>query len=201
MIRTMPTGSAKLFLAIERIDQANANDPNRVEEAGQSVPAELLYSRRMTHWLERLYPAADEPLQLAARAQHIRRWEIPRSSYPMNRIGYLKWRTTLYGFHADVAEQILRDVGYDDSVIARVRSLLKKERIKTDLDGQALEDVICLCFLENYFADFAPRHDEEKVIGILRKTWAKMSPVGHAAALALPMRDDAKRLVEKALSS
>lgn len=196
----MPTGSSKLFLALDRIDQANRLDPNTATDAGQSVPAELLYSRRMTHWLSRLYPNADEPLQIAARAQHIRRWVIPRSSYPMDRIGYLKWRTTLYAFHADAAEQILSEVGFDEPVIARVRSLLKKERIKTDPDAQALEDVICLCFLENYFADFAPRHDEEKVIGILRKTWGKMSPIGHAAALALPMQDAAKKLVEKALS-
>ncbi len=196
----MAPSDDRLREALDRIDQANSLDPNTVLVAGAPMPAELLYSRRMTEWLARLYPQAGEALQLAARAQHIRRWEIPRNRFPMDRIGYLKWRTTLYTFHADAAESILRQVGYDNATIARVRSLLKKERIKSDADAQALEDVICLCFLENYFADFAPRHEEEKVIGILRKTWAKMSPVGHAAALKLPMAEHASHLVKKALA-
>ncbi len=196
----MSTGQDRFQAAIEQIDLANASDPNLVSEGGKPVPAELLYGRRMTGWLDRLYPAASEALKLATRAQHIRRWEIPRSRYPMDRIGYLKWRTTLYSFHADVAAGILGDAGYDELTVARVRSLLKKERIKSDPDAQALEDTICLCFLENYFAEFAPRHEEEKVIAILRKTWGKMSDVGHQAALQVPMKPEAARLVQKALS-
>jgi len=196
----MSTGPDRFRTAIDLIDAANAADPTTVIDAGAPVPAELLYSRRMTAWLDRLYPHASEPLKLAARAQHIRRWEHPRSAYPMDRIGYLKWRTALYTFHADTTAALLRKAGYDDETVSRVRSLLKKERIKTDADAQALEDTICLCFLENYFADFAPRHDEDKVIGILRKTWGKMSEVGHAAALKLPMEPEAARLVEKALA-
>lgn len=192
---------SRFLKAIDLIDAANAEDPSREVLEGEEVPAALLYGRRMTEWLDRLYPNASEPLQLAARAQHIRRWEVPRNSYPDGRIGYLKWRTYLYGFHADVTEKILRQAGYDDATIGRVRTLLKKERIKTDPESQALEDVICLCFLENYFADFAPRHDEDKVVNILKKTWAKMSPTGHAAALNLTMPPAARRLVEKALSS
>lgn len=187
--------------AIDAIDAANAHDPDRVpDERGDLVPGELLYGRRMTRWLEALYPDAPEPLRLAARAQHVRRWDVPRDTYPADRIGYLKWRTRLYGHHADVAERILRDVGYDDATIARVRSLLKKERIKTDPDAQALEDVICLVFLENEFASFAAKHDEEKVVNIVRRTWAKMSPVGHAAALRLPMTAHVLRIVQKALT-
>ncbi len=181
---------------MERIDAANAADPNRVAD----IPAEVLYSQRMTAWLTKLYPHASEALQLAARAQHIRRWEVPRNSYPMDRAGYHRWRTGLYTFHADAAADILSEVGYDDATIQRVRSLLKKERLKADAETQALEDVICVVFLENYFADFAARHDEEKVIVILRRTWAKMSTVGRDAALKLPMSDAAAALVGKALS-
>ena len=183
--------------AIAKFDAANAQDPTLV--AG--VPAELLYSRRMTDWLNRLYPDADEVLQLAAHAQHVRRWTIPRSSYPMTRMGYHKWRTSLYSFHADTAAEILRQVGYDDAAIARVRSLLRKEKLNSDPQMQMLEDVACLVFLENYFADFAPRHDEEKVIVILRRTWKKMSEHAHAAALKLPLPPEARRLVERALVS
>jgi hypothetical protein len=118
----------------------------------------------------------------------------------MDRIGYLKWRTTLYKFHADEAATILREVGYDEPMTARVASLVRKERIKTDPDAQTLEDVICLVFLENYFADFAAGHEEEKVVGILRKTWRKMSGRGQALALTIPMPAEAARLVGRALT-
>ncbi len=193
----MPGESEQFQTAIEKFDAANAQDPTLVGGA----PAELVYARRMTDWLRRLYPDAAEALQLAARAQHIRRWMIPRSRYPMTRQGYHQWRTTLYSFHADEAAKILHEVGYDDATIDRVRSLLRKEKLKADPQTQALEDVICLVFLENYFADFALKHDEQKVIDILRRTWKKMSDRGRAAALELPLPAEARRLVEKALAS
>jgi hypothetical protein len=186
-------------LAMERIDSANATDPHLVSDGSSQVPAEVLYSQRMTAWLEKLYPQASEALHLAARAQHIRRWEVPRNSYPMDRAGYHRWRTGLYSFHADAAAKILSEVGYDEPTIQRVRSMLKKERLKADAETQALEDVICVVFLENYFADFAAKHDEEKLIVILRRTWAKMSAVGRDAALKLPMSPEAA-LVGKALA-
>ena len=105
------------------------------------------------------------------------------------------------GFVNGDAAEILRQVGYDDAAIARVRSLLRKEKLNSDPQMQRLEDVACLVFLENYFADFAPKHDEEKVIVILRRTWKKMSERGRAAALELPLTPEARRLVEKALTS
>lgn len=179
--------------AIARFDAANARDPS--EEA-------LAYSQRMTDWLGRIAPDASEAVQLAARCQHIRRWEIPRTDYPMDRQGYHQWRTTLGKFHAEVAGQILKEVGYDDAVIARVQSLLRKERLKADPETQLLEDVICLVFLEFYFADFAIQHDDAKVINILRRTWAKMSPRGHSAATELLPRlsANAQRLIKQALT-
>jgi hypothetical protein len=184
--------SSRFNAAIDQIDIANSEDPKNME---------VVYSDRMTEWLERLYPDASEPLRLAARAQHIRRWEIPRNSFPMDRIGYHRWRTKLYAFHADVAEKILREVGYDDVIIGRVRSLLRKERLKDDPEVQSLEDVACMVFLENYFADFAPKHEPEKVIGILRKTWSKMSPKARNTALALALPEEADELLHRALSS
>jgi hypothetical protein len=186
--------------AILRIDAANADDPLRIPDGdGVDAASEVVYSRRMSAWLDRLYPDASEALRLAARAQHIRRWEIPRDRYPMDRAGYYKWRTTLYRFHADTAAQLLRETGYDHATIDRVGSLLRKERLKADPQTQALEDTICLVFLEGYFTDFIARHDDQKVIGILRRTWAKMSPAGHAAALKLPLAGRAADLVARAL--
>src|SRR5579872_7411577 len=190
----MSPDTERFHTAIQQFDAANAEDPTLVD----GIPAELLYARRMTDWLNRLYPDAGEVLHLAARSQHIRRWEIPRSKFPMTRIGYHQWRTSLYSFHADTSAEILRQNNYDDATITRVRSLLKKQNLKTDPEMQMLEDVVCLVFLESYFADFAPKHEEEKVIGILRRTWKKMSPHAHAAALNLRLSDNARQLIEKA---
>src|SRR5882724_2080136 len=183
--------SKKFQRAIAAFDAANALDPE-----GEA----LLYAQRMSEWLGKLAPDGPEALKLAARSQHIRRWEIPRDSYPMDRVGYHRWRNELAAFHAKVAGEILREVGYDEATVGRVQSLLKKERLKEDPDAQLLEDVICLVFLEHYFPEFAAKHDEEEVIGILRKTWRKMSDRGHAAALKLPMDAQSRQLVEKALS-
>ena len=195
------TADTKRFeTAIARIDAANAEDPNSEEANGVTHPKELLYGQRMSAWLDRLSPGACEALKLAARAQHIRRWAIRRRDYPMTRTGYLKWRTTLYRFHAEAAAGILREVGYDDATVAAVGSLLRKERLKRDADAQCLEDVACLVFLEHHLADFAPQYDEQKVLAILRKTWKKMSPRGRAAARRFALPPAARALLDKALS-
>ena len=180
--------------AIALIDAANAQDPRG---------RELLYSQRMTQALEDFEPTASDALRLAARAQHIRRWEIPRESYEPDRVGYLKWRTQLYAFHADVTEAILRQAGYDDDTTSRVRDLLMKKGIKTDPQMQTLEDVICLVFLQHYLDEFLAEHghDQEKIVNILRRTWKKMSDRGRAAALELKLSEDARRLIAVALQS
>lgn len=196
----MVTDSARFAEAIARFDAANAQDPNKEIVDGVEYPKELLYAQRMSAWLERLAPTASEALQLAARCQHIRRWTIPRNEYPMDRAGYKQWRTTLAKFHAETAAEILKEVGYDEETIRRVQGFLRKERLKLDPETQLLEDVICLVFLENYFADFAQQHEQEKLVGVLRKTWRKMSPRGHQAALELTLPANARRLVERALA-
>jgi hypothetical protein len=186
----MTDDEARFRRAIERFDEANSRDPKGKE---------LLYAARMTQWLDKLEPNASDALRLAARCQHIRRWEIPRASFPMDRAGYLSWRKTLYDFHADVAGQILRGVGYDDATIARVQSLLRKEKLKLDPEMQTLEDVICLVFLENYFSDFARGKDEEKVLSIIRRTWMKMSPRGREAVRTLKLADADQTLILRAM--
>jgi len=196
----MQFDSPRFAQAIARIDAANAEDPNRESWQSEEYPKELLYSQRMSGWLERFAPDASEELHLAVRAQHIRRWAIPRSDYPEGKAGYKAWRSTLARFHAETAGQILADAGYDAETIRRVQGLIRKEQLKRDPEAQCLEDVVCLVFLENYFADFAQKHDEEKLIDILQKTWKKMSPEGHTAALGLALPAGAGELVAKALA-
>lgn len=191
---------SNLDAAFAAIDAANAADPRTVTVGGTSQPYELAYGRRMTAVLNSFAPASAPALQLAARAQHLERWAIPRSDYPMDRVGYLTWRNDQKARHAARAEEILVPLGYSAETIDRVKFLLQKKQLKKDAETQALEDVICLVFLQHYALEFAADHAEEKVVDILRKTWGKMSAKGQAAALALDLDPAVKNLVEKALA-
>jgi hypothetical protein len=184
--------------AIARFDAAHAEDPEK-DAAGQ--PKELVYARRMSQWLEKLAPGAPEALRLAVRCQHIRRWAIRRSDYPEGVAGYRKWRVDEAAAHAVVAREILEKAGYEEPAIQRVQALVRKEKLKQDAEAQLLEDVGCLVFLEHYFADFARKHDEAKLVEILRKTWRKMSPRGQQAALGLKLSAPLRAIVEKAVTS
>lgn len=192
---------SRLEEAFRRFDEANGEDPNMELADGNPVPKELIYGQRMSSRLSEFAPDAPEVVELAARAQHIRRWEVPRESYPEGRAGYLKWRTDLYKRHGDTAGEIMREVGYDDETIERVRTLLRKRGLKTDPDVQLLEDVICLVFLEHYFHDFAKKHEEEKLIPIVQKTWKKMTDRAHAAALQLDYAAEDLAVIQRALAS
>lgn len=196
----MTTNPERFRAAIEAFDAVNGEDPNVEVWQNRSFPKELLYARRMTQWLDHLAPNAPEVVRLAVRAQHICRWKVPRNDYPRNRQGYRRWRTDLGGFHAETAGRILGEVGYDDETIARVQSLLRKQRLKADPECQLLEDVACLVFLEFYFSDFTRQHDADKLINILRRTWQKMSERGRQAALGLELSNADRSLVEKAIA-
>jgi hypothetical protein len=197
----MPADSERFIEAMRRFDAANAEDPHFEVVDGVSYPRELLYAQRMTTWLERFAREASEALRLAARSQHIRRWMIPREDYPMDRRGYLQWRTTLGRFHAETVATILREVGYEEATIQRVQALLRKEGLRRDAEVQCLEDVICLVFLESYCADFARQLDAAKALGILRKTWSKMSPRGREMARVAGLRLDVQQLIDAALAA
>ena len=170
------------------IDAANSEDPNQETDVnGKAWPKELLYSHRMAEMLERYEPTADDVMKIAIRAQHIQRWKSPRSNYPMDRTGYLKWRTDLYKFHADTTGTLMAQAGYDEASIERAKKAVGKKAIKANADTQLLEDVVDLVFIEHYMLEFAgkhPEYDEAKWIDIIKKTWNKMSEQAHAFALA-----------------
>ncbi|MGY8910955.1 MAG: DUF4202 domain-containing protein [Flavobacteriales bacterium] len=186
--------------AIAIIDQKNAEDPNTYQVAGIEYSKELLYSQRMTRKLLQFEPNASKALQIAARAQHICRWKIQRNEYPMDRVGYLKWREELKKMHAKLTGEILEQVDFDEQFVDRVQKIILKKLIKKNEESQTLEDVICLVFLDYYFDEFAAKHTDEKIIDILKKTWVKMSDKGHEAALQLPFSDKSLALVKQAIS-
>lgn len=194
------TNDAMLIRAYECFDAANAEDPNAVTVDGTEQPKELVFAKRLTEAVMTLSPDASTPLQLAARCQHICRWKIPRSSEPMNRPGYLKWRAGLKKFHAELSGNILREVGYDDETIARVALLNQKKDLKTDPECQTIEDALCLVFLQYQFDKLIEHTEGEKMISIVQKTWKKMSEQGHTAALKLEYSESAQKVLEKALN-
>lgn len=189
-------GDARLARALAAIDGANAEDPQRIRVRGKERAKEQAHAELMSEWVEKLRPDASEALQLAARAHHVRRWEIPRASYPEGRRGYLEWRVALHDHHASVTAAILEREGYDAESIDRVRSILRKRGLGKDPEVQIFEDALCLVFLETQLADFSLRH-AEKLEGVARKTLRKMSDAGIAQALELPLSEGARALLSR----
>jgi hypothetical protein len=190
---------------IKAIDAANAVDPNRVKQDDQELAKESLYAMRMTDMLNRFNPQADELMHIAARGQHIERWRSPRSDFPMGKQGYYQWRTALYDFHAERVTALMKTAGYVPQECERVYAAVAKKNIKRNPDSQLIEDIASLVFIEHYMLDFAsskPDYDEQKWLGIIRKTWQKMSNEAHDFVLAgnISLPEPLKPLIIKALN-
>ena len=189
------------------INQANSEDPNKVTDSeNKEWPKELLYSHHMSDMLERFAPESDDEMKLAIQAQHIQRWQSPRSDYPMNRKGYHQWRTALYTFHADTVAALMEKAGYAKDDIERVKLAVSKKALKKNPDTQLVEDIAALVFIEHYMLEFAgkhPEYDEAKWIDIIRKTWRKMSKPAQQFALSgsIKLPEPLVPLIQKALSS
>jgi hypothetical protein len=184
--------------AFEAFDRYNAQDPNQEVMEGKSYPKEVLYGQRMTERLNQYAPDAPQHVQLAARCQHIGRWEIARKSFPMDRKGYLQWRTAEKLHQSSIAESILHELRFDLPTIEKVKNLLMKKELSTNADTQLLEDVICLVFIEHYLEEFASQHEDEKVVDILFKTMRKMTPRGLTEAGKIDVSDKLKGLIGEA---
>ncbi|MEI9938204.1 MAG: DUF4202 domain-containing protein [Pseudomonadota bacterium] len=188
-------------MAIAAFDRANAEDPRTLDVGGTARPHELVHAERLAAWVERLEPNASEALRLAARCQHIRRWEIPRGSYPLGRVGYLQWRTQLGRFHADTATRLLEELGYERELVDAVRRINLKQGLHSNPDTQTMEDALCLAFLEFEFEEFCAKYPLEKLIEVVQKTWKKMSAKGHELALTLPFSATSLDIIKRALAA
>jgi len=184
--------------AIALFDAYNSNDPHREKVDDKEAPKEFLYAVRMTSRLNHYEPNAPEHVQLAVRSQHIGRWEIARNSYPIDKKGYLQWRSQLAIHHTKIAEKILQECNYDDGTIEKVKFLLQKKQLHQNPETQLLEDVVCLVFIEFYLEEFAAQHDDDKIIDILKKTLRKMSSRAIQEALKIPVSNHTGVLIAKA---
>ncbi len=196
----MADAAERFEQVIAAIDTVNACDPRTILVDGVAQPIELVYSRRITDTLLRMVPAPSEGLRIAVRGQHIERWKIPRTTYPTGRAGYLQWRRHQRENQAQRLGELMAEVHYGPEDIARVGVLIRKENMKSDAEVQTFEDVICVTFLEYYLPDFSSTVDEDKLAGILAKTWNRMSELGHQHALQLDLPPIVPRLLERGLT-
>lgn len=188
--------------AVQQLDALNAEDPVKVSVNGVETPRLVAEADRVSAWILHLCPDASVALRLAARAQHLMRWKVKRSDYPEGRIGYRTWRRAAMDFHGAETRRVLESVGYDEETIASVSDIVQKRGLRKNPDVQLMEDALCLSFLEHDFSPFSAKHDDEKLVHILRETWQKMSPAGHTAALELlpKLSERLQRLVRVATS-
>lgn len=195
------SANTKLANTLAAIDLLHRGDPKQVTDNGVEIANELLYARQMTAWLNKLTDQPGELVQIAVRSQHLCRWELARDKFEMNRAGYFKWRIEQGKYHAQKASQVMSDHGYDQDSCQLVYDIVRKKNLKTNADTQLMEDAACLVFLEFQFKDFvAGIASEDKVIRIVQKTWAKMSPSAHQFALQLDFSASELALIQKALA-
>ncbi|MXX31651.1 MAG: DUF4202 domain-containing protein [Chloroflexi bacterium] len=183
------TGDERFERAIAAIDAANADDPFTLTIEGVALPKEQTHAEMMTRWVSELDPQASEELLLAARAHHIRRWMIPRSTFPAGRSAYLRWRRALHSVHAELTAAILEECGYARRSVERVAALVAKADLLQagDSDAQTLEDALSLVFLDTQLEPLLDDLDDRQLRRALGRTWRKMSPNGQAAARRLTL--------------
>ncbi len=192
--------SDRFTAAVSAVDAANADDPNRVLVRGETLPLALAHGRLAAEWVAALHPDAEETWLLAARAHHLRRWELPRASYPDGRAGYHRWKRDQRQRHARDVEALLVDTGYGATEIERVQALIRREALATDPGSQAVEDGACLAFLETQLGDVAAKLDHDHLVDVIRKTARKMSPAALDAVERLPLTDAQRALLAQALA-
>src|SRR5688572_6105031 len=176
---------SRLEQAFLLFDEYNQQDPHRVSWNDIEYPAEYFYALQLYNWVMKLQPEASETLLLASRSQHIGRWKIPREKYPEGKAGYLNWRTDMAKFHAQIATELLIQAGYDEEELKKLQHILLKQNLRNDEEVQVMENALCLVFLQFQYEDFLHKHDDEKIIRILQKTWKKMTEPGRQFALTL----------------
>lgn len=192
---------SKLEKAFQLFDSYNKQDPHTLLWDEREYAAEYFYALQLHNWVRKLDPEASEALLLASRCQHLGRWKIPRAQYPSGKAGYLRWRSDLAKFHASEAKKLLIEVGYSEHEIEEVQHIILKQNLKADKEVQTMENALCLVFLEFQFEDFIQKHDDDKLVRIVQKSWKKMSEPGRTAALSLTYSPKAKLLLNKALNT
>ena len=178
------------------IDAANAADPTTVTVRGVVRPLALVHGELAAEWVGVLAPQADPLVLLAARGHHLRRWEMPRTSYPAGKAGYLKWKRDQRARHAREVGELLAVAGFSADEIAQVQAMV----LRHGPGGQLVEDAACLVFIETQLAAVATQLDHAHLVEVIRKTAKKMSPSALAAVARIPLGAAEQSLLAAALA-
>lgn len=181
------------------IDKLHSEDSVMENVDGNLLPAELVYSKRMLQILETVFPGSDNLLKISAQCQHLKRWMIVRTDFPMDRQGYHKWRRVVMNYQLDETGKLLYAYSVSETDINKILDSLKNQGAKGNSDSQVIEDTACLVFLKWYLKPFADKHEPDKVLDILRKTLRKVSEKGLNAAADIDLSKDVLILLDKAL--
>jgi len=189
MFNNLPEDYQRVIQSIDRFNQQDTNT-----DGGE--PYEVVYAKRMTDMLDRFYPQASYNLQIAARAQHIGRWQIPRDRYSNDKIGYHQWRRALIDLHVNHILRILTEHHFAEEDKDYIAGLIAKKDLKSNPESQVLEDVVCLVFFEHYALDFANKHKGRDIQSILEKVLNKMSDNGKAFISSIQNKEVAVLLMD-----
>lgn len=187
---------ARYAAACAAIDAANAADPTTVVVRGRQIALALVHGQLAAEWVQRLYPAADERWLLAARAHHLRRWELPRAQYPAGRAGYLRWKRDQRLRHAADIGELLATQGYTAAEIEAVQAMV----LRQGPGGQAVEDAAYLVFVETQLAAVEAQLDHDHLLDVIAKTAKKMSPAALAAVGQIPLGAAQQALLREGLT-
>ena len=190
----------RIVVACQAIDAANALDPTLVTVRGDRRPLALVHGQLAAEWVQTMHPEADPLWVVAARAHHLRRWELPRSQYPEGKAGYHRWKRDQRQRHADDVAALLRPLGVSEVEIVAVQRWIRREALSTDPGSQAVEDAACLVFIETQLADVATKLDRDHLVDVIRKTAKKMSPAALDAVGSIPLGDVEQQLLADALA-
>ncbi len=155
---------------LEAIDRYNESDP--AQRGGQ--PVAKLHGQRGSFWLGQLTGRPGAALTLSARAHHVGRFEVPRSSFAAGRVGYHQWKSAAREYCAGVLGELGDACSVDVDVLSEACELVRKT--STDKDSaQVHQDVCSLVFFEVDAAELSQRLTAAQVERAVRSTLAAMS--------------------------
>lgn len=185
--------------AIIAIEQIHSKDITQEQHNGSLIPAEFLYGKRMLKTLELVSPESSYAMKLAVQCQHLQRWGVPRSSYTYDRRGYHEWRREVMKYQLEQTINLLSSISIDEIDIKWIAQVINAQENKADSNGLIIMDTACLVFLKWYMEPFAKKHESEKVLDILKKTFRKMSTDAQNLISKLDLPESSLQVLNQAI--
>ena len=181
----------------EAINLVHTEDETLINDGAKTVASELVYSQRMLAMLEVFDKGSSKLLRLAVQCQHLRRWNIPRTNYSMDRRGYHQWRRAVMEYQLNQTREILIQNKVDIDDIDFILDGLSNQGNKAHATAQIIMDTACLVFIKWYLEAFAAKHEQKKVNDIMKKTMQKMSDKGISLVHSIDLNENVALILSK----